>query len=749
MRDPRVVGWLLAAFALALGLRSLGVDTVLVDPETVVLPPGDAQYHFRRALFGWVNFPEVIFFDPYINHPGGAAISWPPFFDFLISGLGRLVAADEQGFARRMVWAPPVIGALALLPVFAIARRIGGDALGIGAAFLMALLPTSVQYSRVGQLDHHCLVALIGACLLLVLTRIADEERPSPTLAWQLGAGLAAGRIAMLLSWHGSLLYLALVEATLWIAAALTGRRGVYALQAGSAAAAVLVVGPLVWLFPEPLGGPWSAIGLSRLHVTSMLAVAVVSGGMWMLERRAWTRTPTARLAATGALGVAFALVVLVLPATREGLLPGLRFLALEDGVGERTIEQLPLFQGLGRPTGLPVWAVWGGLGYALPLLPLAVAWVAFRRLPEERRAGALVVAGWCAAFGALAITQRRYGNDLGPAAAVGFALVIAQLARGRASSAGRSRGFARAAPVLLTLVLLLPPAALGWLPGARRVALWWTAEPVRDPALGTPAGTLTRFLETVRAVTPDTAGYFDLAREPEYGIVSQANFGHAIQNVARRATPTDPFWSFIGVENWDAAFGLLGARDEEQAFALARRLRGRYVLTHSSADADTVEGWLHFGDGLAFESWPASGHFRLVAEGPQGGAHFSQRFQVAPGERITGPAMAPYKLFEVVEGAVLLVAATPGEEVVASVELVTPAGRSQRYTSRARADSDGRARIRVPYATRGSRDGAAQARGPYQVRTGGQRLAVAVPETAVQQGREVPVGGAPPGRSR
>lgn len=730
----RLVGvLLLVVFFLALGVRALGFEWVFVDGHTVVFAPGDAQYHVRRALYAWTNFPHVLFFDPYINYPGGAAISWPPLFDFVLAALGRVFARDPHGFQVFLAWASPVIGALAVWPVHALGRRLGGPFVGLGAAVLIALFPMSTTYSRVGQLDHHCAVALIGAALLLVVARLVDEERPTPGGV----AGLAAGQIAMLLTWHGSLLYLALVHASLWLGAAFTGRRAVYGAQALATAVTFAVVAPLVWVFPEPLGGAWSAIALSRLHVAAVFAAAVVSAGMWWLEGRGRAHSPGLRLACTGGFALLVVAMLLALPGPRHGLEPGLRFLTMSDGVGQRTGEQLPLFAIFGRATGRPVWEVWGLFGYAIPILPFAVAWVTRR----ERRAMGWVVAGWCAWFGALALVQRRYGNDLGPAAAVGFAIVLATVGRRAAEAFGGRRVWGALIAGSLALGLLSPPIVGQLLPRADQALRVWRGEySGGDRALATLGGTLTRFLEQVRQATPETAGYFDVHQRPEYGVVSHPNLGHAIQNVAHRPTPADPFWAFIGIENWNDAFALLGAASEDEGVSLARRLSARYVLTFSSADPATLEGWLHYVDGLAAGPWPATGHFRLVTEGPEGGVHFSQGFQLR-GPRATGSATVPYKLFEVVEGAVLEVPAEPGAEVLASVRLGTPLGRRFRFETRAVADGDGVARLRVPYPTRPAPDALhVGAFGPYRVVVGGTSRGVAVSEEAVRTGAVVKV---------
>ena len=79
---------LLAISGLAFYLRALGFEWVFVGYE-VVFPPADAQYHLRRAFFSFVNFPTVLLFDHYINFPDGAAVPWPPLFDFVVGGGAR------------------------------------------------------------------------------------------------------------------------------------------------------------------------------------------------------------------------------------------------------------------------------------------------------------------------------------------------------------------------------------------------------------------------------------------------------------------------------------------------------------------------------------------------------------------------------------------------------------------------------------------------------------------------------------
>ena len=47
----------------------------------------------------------------------------------------------------------------------------------------------------------------------------------------------------------------------------------------------------------------------------------------------------------------------------------------------------------------------------------------------------------------------------------------------------------------------------------------------------------------------------------------------------ARRPTPADPFWAFIGQESWDRSRALLSAESEERALELSEALGARYVV--------------------------------------------------------------------------------------------------------------------------------------------------------------------------
>ena len=247
-------------------------------------------------------------------------------------------------------------------------------------------------------------------------------------------------------------------------------------------------------------------------------------------------------------------------------------------------------------------------------------------------------------------------------------------------------------------------------------------------------ARTLHDFLQDVRRLTPETSGYLDGGGEPEYGVISPANLGHAIQYEARRPTATDPFWWYIGPENWDRSMAFLEARDEPSALAHAQELQARYVVTSEEALPATVMARLHRQDGSALGANPGLDHFRLVAESKPGGLGLGSIFHGSPADAVA------YKLFEIVPGAGLEVPAAPGTRVSARIDVITNQGREFSYRSVTKADQAGRARLVLPYSTdrpggRGLRAGALSF---YRIQVGDQSQVLRVPESDVREGRMI-----------
>jgi dolichyl-phosphooligosaccharide-protein glycotransferase len=727
----RGLAWavLLVIAGLAFAVRAAQFPQILLDDGEVVLRLDDSQYHARRALYTYVNFPRVLERDRYLNFPKGADVPWPPLYDFALGALGRLLADRPEGLARVLAWVPVALGTLTVFLVYAIGRTVGGRGLALGAAGIFAFLTASVDYTDLGNPDHHAAVALFGAALLALHAAGARPETRRFRLA-AVHVGLVAARLAMLLTWHGSLLYLALAEITATAVLAGLGRRDALAAEAASAFSTAVLVLPAVLTWPAVGGGPWSTVELSRLHVAALVAVAAAAAASAWLESRRPAATWAGRLARLGALAAVAAGALLALPGPRSGLAEALAYAGKENPWIAHNLETQAIF------AGGSTWiarSLYGGFAF---LLPLAPAGALLRARRPRVRGSSLVLAGWTLCLGALALDQARYGNDFAPAGCVSFALLLAEGSALALRRLPRGRRLAAPLAALLGVALLAPlvsyyaafaPAAWQSLRGAR---------PEGDPALDSLAGTLLRFAEQLRAATPETSGFLDADAQPEYGVLTFPVIGLVVQNIGRRPTPADNFGPYLEGSNLAAANRFYALRSEEAALRLAESLKLRYVVTAEqfAPSPAMLLHRLHREDGRGRGAVPRLEHFRLVTEGPPAGGVSIAYLKGRP----PPPGDVPYKLFEIVPGAVLEVRAPPGSGVTAEVEIATPTGRRFTYPARTQAGADGVARLRVPYATDGRTP--VHTTGPWRVHAGGQTELVPVSERDLLSGATVAV---------
>jgi asparagine N-glycosylation enzyme membrane subunit Stt3 len=589
----------------------------------------------------------------------------------------------------------------------------------------------SAKSASVGDVDHHTVVALLGATLLAFCLQLSRPDVSARRLA-AASLGLALAMAATILTWSGSLLYVAVAHGALLVAAVAVGGRPRLWAQAAAAAGAAVLVTPWLAVAETGLGGPFSTTNASWFHPVALGAVAVLCG-ILALAGRAWSDGGWATRGAL-ALGAAMLVggaVLLAFPALRESLVPALAFLSKRDTWGAVNLEQQPIFFGpLQERMGAAGLAhrQYGLLAYAIPLTPLAGLVLARE---ARARAPAACFACWTLVFGALAVAQLRFGADFAPAGCVGFALLLGAVGRWVPAP------FRSAAVVVLGIALLWPGLAATYPARLRTVSSFASREgPLSEAERSRGELSLARFARRIREVTPETSGYLDRDGRPEYGVLCPASDGHTILYMARRATPAGNFGPYLDPEKYLAVGRFYRVPEEETALALAEQLEVRYLLTqaHRGARQASFADRLHLWDGAGGRGEEASGRLRLVLEGPVGGVtpHGWFREDVPPRGRV------PYKLFEIVEGAVLEARGAPGEVLTVEIRIETSLERRFRYRATARADRHGVARLRVPYATDG--DGPVRTLGPYRVRFADAEIPVHVGEAEVMHGEVVPV---------
>jgi len=737
--------------ALAWTVRMLDAPAVFTRDGIRPVDP-DGYYHLRRIAFTQARFPEVLERDPYLNHPHGADVIWPPGFDWTVAWLARArlgAGASEAELERFVLRLPPVLGVLGVAGVFAFgARRFGVGAGGFAAA-LLAILPGHVAYSRLGQLDHHAVeplatLALLaaGAALLGVRGRAAGgRARDAATL----GAALAfAGVVAAgFLVWPGLLLQVALVDAVL-LGFVLLGpagpvtRRLALACALAHALAAVVLL-PFAGRSYEAWGS-FAPVVLSRFQPWLLAcAAAVLVAGALAGARGAAARAALAAGTGLVALGASAALW----PELLEAPARMWTWLARSESFQSQVSESRPLFAA-GPDGRLPTAARL--LSHFVFLAPLA--WLlhvrAVVRSRGDARGEGFLLAALALGLGVAALAQRRFAN----AFSVPFVLLVAWLASGLPGRIGwreRSRaaraGLAAAAFAVL-FVAVTPP--LNFLaPALARRAQAAAGEPLRLGKDVWHRHELHALADWIRDHTPATSGWLDPRARPEYGILAPWDDGHILARVARRPVAVSNFGDDVGGANMAAAARYFVSAEPE-ASALLDALGARYALLEfrpvpwlHEFDERSMLARAFFGDGSASPVAPRRRAERQEEVPGDYPAFQRHRLVYETRGKPWAPAEPFFKLYEHVAGVRVEGRAPPGAALRFELELATNQGRRFTWVATARAAADGRYGLRLPYATRGAPP-AVRPAAAYRVQGPGASGELAVEERDVQEGRTV-----------
>jgi Dolichyl-phosphate-mannose-protein mannosyltransferase len=170
-RTPNWYAWSVGA-ALLMGL-ALRIAIGLTDDA----PATDETAYLRSGLSIWNG-------DGF-TRGGQAELHFPPFVPFLLGGLDRIFTDPHLG----TVWLTIVCGALLVIPLAALARRVAGRNAGIATAWIAALAPvasTTLTNRGAGSEAVYTLLIVTGLWCTVVA---ATTDRPLVQAAGAVGAG--------------------------------------------------------------------------------------------------------------------------------------------------------------------------------------------------------------------------------------------------------------------------------------------------------------------------------------------------------------------------------------------------------------------------------------------------------------------------------------------------------------------------------------------------------------------------------
>ena len=573
------VAALLALASLALVVRVWPAWHNVFTPDGVALAGTDPWFHLRRAHTLVAHFPHAGAFDPYLGPPGGRRVDTPPLLDVVIAAIALVVGGGrprEETVTIAAAWLPAALGALCVVPVFLLARRLWGTTAGVVAGALVAVLPGGLlQRSVLGQADHHVAEALLAATVLALLGHalaFAPEDSPvdgrttslpSPRLLRSAGrpvllaAAAGVALAAFQLTWRHAWAFALLLGAWLvlqWGTDMLGGRRADGSAGVGLVAFAVACATVFPLAHPVTVGRDGPVVFAALAGLAGALLGATWLGGRLGIGRR----TAVAAFAAAAVVaGVALART----PSAASTL--GIALRRLVPGPEAATVAEVePLLTDT-------TWArLFGELALA-PLFALPGLLILAARVRRHRHPAEMLVLVACGAFAAAALAQRRFSYYLALALALLSGLAFSHLAS-RLGTAGPARpwgraGLALAAAVLLGPALLLCPIAAAMPSGP---SAEWRAT-LRWLRVGTPEpyGSASAY----DAPCPDRD---EGLLYPRSAVLAWWDAGYWLTSGARRVPVTNPTQF-----NAKRAARFFLAQTDGEALGLARDLGARWVI--------------------------------------------------------------------------------------------------------------------------------------------------------------------------
>ena len=426
-----VPGLLLVIFAM-FAIRIQSWQNFVQDGK-VYLSGNDAWYHLRTVEYSVENGLATMPYEIWTGFATGQYVGqFGTLFDQLIAA-GALILGlgdpSSQQIATAVLFAPAVFGALVAIPTFLIARRFGGNLVGLLAAAILALLPgLFLQRGTVGAADHNVAEPLFMSFAvlgMLVAVAVGQRERPiweqllerdiaglRNVLGWSVLAGVATA--AYMWMWPSGVWIVGIFGVFLLVALSSDVVSGVSPDHTAlPAAVAMTTTGVLMLVSLETLEISATSFGLLQFIVPFLVAAGAVFLAWLAREWETRDIVPTYYpVAVLGLLVAGFGVAAIVVPDLLSYMVNQLiRIVGLTTGATTRTIsEAQPFLQSRANQLGIGAWqAFFLEYGAAFYTALAGGVWMVLRPhlLSSEAKriglgAGVLVVVGLLVGFPAI-----------------------------------------------------------------------------------------------------------------------------------------------------------------------------------------------------------------------------------------------------------------------------------------------------------------------------------------------------------
>ena len=596
---------LLAVVLIGLLLRLFAGRNSLTE-NGIVLPGYDEYYHMRRILYTAAHFPDLLWFDSYLNYPQGMEITWPPLFDQVSAAFCLLLGQhSKSGVEMAASFVPVLIGVAAIVAVYFLVRELFDRNVALLAAFMTTLAPYYLLYTMLAATDHHCLEVLLQLLSLLLVTLAITRREKRFIFATLAGLMMAA----LAYTWQGADIYLGifLIYAATKICLdqkdGLSSQETVTTLLAAFGLAFLLVLPfrSTSWMSPSFLGLAGMIVALMVMYILSRLLAR---------KKAPWMVFPAAILA--------LALLFVLLSSLMGGFFgfsaivqTGFSYIWGGNLIGKIS-EAEPLIYSEKRLIEVVFSSL--GLNLLFSLAGIAAFITIIRHSAGRKRDGQLLLLAWAVFTLVLTLGQSRflYISTISIGVLISILFFSMHLADQNLSGAEHRHPKGWGAIFLLFLVL---PTMVDTISVAVNAS----------PALDADWQQSLLWLKE----NSNKTSFYDFPNEsPQYSVMSWWDYGNWILFLAERPVVTNNFQA-----GWLDAAKFYLSESEEEAVAILDARGSRYVFVNYD---------LLFGKLPALAAWAGEdidSYVKLVNRGSQVGA--------VPQTRLFNTTLARLYLFD------------------------------------------------------------------------------------------------------
>lgn len=566
----------------------------------------DAVYHMRLVHNTIHHFPWRVFFDPFTYFPFGSHLGFGPLFTVivatvaLIAGLGH---PSPELVNHVSAYIPPIMGALCLIPLYLIVRKLFGKAPAIISAFILTFLPGEfLGRSALGFIDHHVAEVLFSTtiCVFLIYALNAAKsfnftfsqikhKNSRSTLVYGLLAGITFG--LFILVWQGALLFGAIFLIFFVVQLLIDHFKNNNTDYLFFLVSATYIL-PMIVVSPYALTIPLTQYPVNNIPI---LAVSfAIFMGFYLLHRILQYNKLTRKLYPV-VLVIMFILGVFVLnvcfPQVSALIAHGCQML-FHPTPGMATISEVhPSI--LNHNNKISIYLFWNNLFWALPLTIIGLGYLGYRIYKNQHPAEVLLFV-WTLIIIAAACAQLRFNYYLAINAAclsglsVYFLFNLTRYLHPKRSIDIKIQKFCFLTLFFFLAFLIIDPIIWYSLKysipsGVHIDREWYNSLIWLKTHTPNPQGKI------INKNFDYTAGYYSIPKnlglrysypESAYGVMAWWDLGHQITYIAERIPNATPFQD--GVVEKDGKTGaapFFTATSEEQAIRNLDVVGSRYII--------------------------------------------------------------------------------------------------------------------------------------------------------------------------